>query len=316
MKAEEGRVPIVEIIYLAVIFYILTAYIAMPVILDATVLGRKESLDSAFDQPSGTPIPSQTALVSTKDNVTLSGWLFPVTAPRAWIIMLPDPHRNRSGLLPVIRWLTKSGYGVVAMDPRARGESGGKYMTGGLLEAQDLLATIQQLKSQLKGQIPIIAYGISMSADAALIAASQSDAIDAVIADSPYLRFSDWIQFEAQQRGWPHLPGLYAVARLWAPVITGKSEAGSNSDLTSMVKSIRVPVLFLKGEDDPLLTGNDLAALRSEIPTSTTAVTFPKGSSNTLYTLNMNTYQNAVNDFLIGLLPKPEPQETPEINEK
>ena len=316
MKAEEGRVPIVEIIYLAVIFYILTAYVAMPIILDTTILGRKESLDSAFDQPSGTLIPSQTAVITTKDNITLSGWLFPVTSPKAWIVMLPDPHRNRSGLLPVVRWLTQGGYGVIAMDPRARGESEGDYMTGGLLEAQDLLATIKQLKLQIKDQGPVIAYGVSMSADAALMAAAQSDAIDAVIADSPYLKFSDWMQYEAEQRGWPHLPGLYAIARLWAPVVTGKSEAGSNFDLTSMVKSIRIPVLFMKGEDDSLLTGNDLAALRREIPTTTTAVTFPKGSSNTLYTLNISAYQKAMNEFLQSLLPEPETPEDQKTQKK
>jgi pimeloyl-ACP methyl ester carboxylesterase len=314
MKAEEGRVPIVEIICLVVIFYVLTAYVAMPIILDETVLGRKESLDSAFDQPSGTPMPSQTVLVSTKDNITLSGWLFPVTDPKAWIIMLPDPHRNRSGLLPIIRWLTKSGYGVVAMDPRARGESGGKYMTGGLLEAQDLLTTIGQLKPQMRGQVPVVVFGISLSADAALIAASQSDAIDAVIADSPYLRLSDWMQHEGEQRGWMRLPGLYAVARLWAPVVTGKSEAGSNFDLTSMVKSIRVPVLFLKGEYDPLLTGNDLGALRSKILTTTKAAIFGNGSTNTLYTLNISAYQNAIRDFLLGVLPKAETPKDQEIN--
>lgn len=308
MKIEAVKISILAIICLAAIFFVVTTYVVMPLILASTVLGRVDALDSAFDPPSGTPFPPQSVVVATSDNITLSGLLFPVSTPKAWIIVLSDPHQNRSGMMPIIRWMTKNSYGVVAMDLRARGESQGNHLTGGLLEAQDLLATVRQLKPQMRGQVPTVAYGVSMGAVAALVAASQSDAIDAVIADSPYLGIQDWLRHEAERRGWLRLPGLYGAARLWAPVVTGKAVAGSNLNLTSIARSIRVPVLILKSQADPLLSGNNLAALRRAIPAPASAVTFPKGSRGTLYVLNMDAYQTALSDFLSRLSPAQETQ--------
>jgi len=301
MKAQAGKVPIIALICLAAIFLVLTTYVVLPIVLASTVLGRVDALDSASDPPIGTPSPPRSVVVATTDNITLSGWLFPVAFPRAWIIVLADPHQNRSGMLPVIRWLTNNGYGVVAMDLRARGDSQGNYLTGGLQEAQDLLATVRQLKPQMSGQGPIVAYGVSVGAVAALVAASQSDAIDAVVADSPYLSIQDWLCHEADRRGWIRLPGLYYAARLWAPVVTGTAASGSNLNLSIMVKTIRVPVLFLKSQFDPLVSGNDLAALRKAIPAPASAVTFSKGSRGTLYVLNMDAYQTALGNFLSRL---------------
>lgn len=303
MKADHGRVRIITIIYLALVFYIITSYVVLPIILTSTVLGRIETLDRTYDPPSGTPHLPQTVIIPTNDNITLSGWLFPVDAPKAWLVILPDPHRNRSGMMSLVRWLTNNSYGVVAMDLRARGESEGKFLTGGLLEARDLIATIRYIQPQIGEQVPVIAYGVSIGAAAALIAAAQTDAFDAVIADSPNLRTADWMYDEAKRRGWPHLPGLYTTSRLWAPIITGHPESGSNIDLTSMVKSIRVPVLLLMGENDPVFTKNDLATLRAAIPASTVPATFPNGYCNSLYTLNMESYQNAIGEFLVAIAP-------------
>jgi alpha-beta hydrolase superfamily lysophospholipase len=305
MKADQGRVRIITIIYLTLALYILTSYVVLPIILTSTVLGRIETLDRSYDPPSGTPHLPQTVIIPTNDNITLSGWLFPVDDPKAWLVILPDPHRNRSGMMSLVRWLTNNNYGVVAMDLRARGESEGKYLTGGLLEAHDLIATIRQIQPQLGEQVPVVAYGVSIGAVAALIAAAQTDAFDAVIADSPNLQTADWMYEEAKRRGWPQIPGLYTTSRLWAPIITGHSESGSNIDLASMVKSIRVPVLLLMGADDPALTKNDMAILRAAIPASTVPATFPNGYCNSLYTLNMESYQNAIKEFLTVISPPP-----------
>jgi alpha-beta hydrolase superfamily lysophospholipase len=302
MQNSKGKIPIISIIIIAAIIYILTAYVAMPIIITYTVMGRVETLDRIYDPPTGTPQPPETVTIQTKGKVELSGWLFPVESPVAWVFVLPDPHRNRSGMMPLVRWLTHQGYGVVAMDLRARGESSGSYLSGGLTEAQDLLITVSRLQDRIDGSVPIVVYGVSTGAVAALLAAAQSDAFDAVVADSPYLKTSDWITGEATRQGWLKIPGLYDITRVYARLITGQTTAEANLDLTNMVNGIRVPVLFLMGDSDPILSRNDMAALRSTITAHTTLTVFDTGYSGSLFALNIDDYQAALEDFLAPII--------------
>jgi pimeloyl-ACP methyl ester carboxylesterase len=298
MQVFEKKFRISIVIYIILAIYIVSCWIILPITLTSSVLGRVETLDRVYDPPTGTPQPPTSFSVKTKDDVILSGWMFPVSTPKAWIIVLPDPYRNRSSMMPLIRWFTKNDYGVVAMDLRARGESKGRFLTGGIIEARDLLLTANRLQNQIESQTPIMVYGVSLGAVAALVAASQSDAFEAIIADSPFPSTAGWFHSEAKRQGWLHFPGLFTAARLWAPVITGFRESTSNLKLTKIAGSIRAPVLFLTGETDPNLTDQDVLALRSAIPVTTKAETFPTGYGGAMYALNRDAYQTALSEFL------------------
>lgn len=298
MFATNGKIRILPIIITVVVLYVVTSYVVLPIIMVSTIYGRVEALDRIYDPPTGTPHPPETFLVQSKDNTALVGWKFSVDSPTAWLVILPDPFRNRSGIMHLVRWLTHQGYGVLAMDLRARGESGGKHISGGAIEAQDLITTVNQLRKQIGDQIPIIGYGVSTGAVAVLAAAAQSDALDAAVADSPYLKATTWMKVEAQRQGWLEIPGIYQAVNLWTPIVTGFVKSGSYLDLNQMVSSIRAPVLLLSGDSDPCFTADDLAKLRSEIQTPTTVVVFDLGYSNSTYTLNRDQYQSTLTDFL------------------
>jgi len=301
MKVFEDKIRFSIIIYIIIALYIVGCWIIFPIMLTSSVLGRVETLDRIYDPPSGTPEPPTIISIKTKDDIMLSGWLFPVASPKAWIIVLPDPYRNRSSMMSLIRWFTNQGYGVEAMDLRARGDSEGRFLTGGVIEAQDLLLTVNRLRNQVGDQTPMVVYGVSLGAVAALVAASQSDAFEAVIADSPFPSTANWFYGEAKRQGWLRFPGLYIAARLWAPIITGYRESGSNLKLVKIVGSVRAPVLFLTGEKDPNLNNQDVLALRSAISVTTKAENFPTGYCGSLYALNRETYQTALSDFLIKI---------------
>ncbi len=306
MFATNGKIQILPIIITAVALYVITFYVVLPIIMVSTIYRRIEALDRIYDPPTGTPNAPETFLVQSQDNTALMGWKFSIDSPSAWVVILPDPYRNRGGMMPLVRWLTHQGYGVVAMDLRARGESGGRHISGGAVEAQDLIATVNQLRKQIGDRIPIIGYGVSTGAVAALAAAAQSDALDAVVADSPYLKATKWMYIEAQRLGWLEIPGLYQAANLWTPIVTGHAKSGSYLDLTRFVSSIRVPVLILSGVSDPYFSGEDLAHLRSVLQAPTTAKTFNKGYANSTYILNREKYQVILADFLISHIPQEE----------
>ncbi len=306
MFATNGKIRILLIIITVVILYAITSYVVLPIIMVSAIYGRIEALDRNYDPPTGTPKAPETFLVQSQDNTALVGWIFSVDSPSAWVVVLPDPYRNRSGMMPLVRWLTQQGYGVVAIDLRARGESGGKHLSGGAVEAQDLIATVNQLRKQVGDQIPIIGYGVSTGAVAALAAAAQSDALDAVVADSPYLKAANWMHVEAQRLGWLEIPGLYQAINLWTPIITGYAKSGSYLDLTQMASGIRVPVLLISGASDPSFNSANLAQLRSALQAPTTVETFNSGHSNSTYTMNREKYQAILTDFLVSLNPQEE----------
>ena len=302
MQVYENKFRISKFIYIIIALYVISCWIVLPIMLTSSVLGRVETLDRVYDPPTGTPEPPTILSIKTKDDIMLSGWRFPVAAPKAWIIVLPDPYRNRSSMMSLVRWFTCQGYGVEVMDLRARGESEGRFLSGGVIEAQDLLLTANRLRNQMEDQTPIVVYGVSLGAVAALVAASQSDAFDGIIADSPFPSTASWFYSEMKRQGWLRFPGLYTAARLWAPVITGFRESGSNLNLVKIVRSVRAPVLFLTGDLDPNLDNQDILALRSAIPVTTKAKTFSTGYCGSLYALNREAYQTALSDFLTKII--------------
>lgn len=76
------------------------------------------------------------------DGVLLRGWLVrPRAANGDWVLMFHGVSDNRLGMLPYGVMLLRHGYGVVMMDARAHGESGGTLATYGWKERDDTSAT-------------------------------------------------------------------------------------------------------------------------------------------------------------------------------
>ena len=55
---------------------------------------------------------------------------------------------NRSRMLPYAAFLVRHRYNVLAVDLRNHGESGGKYITSGYLEARDILAAVTYVRQR------------------------------------------------------------------------------------------------------------------------------------------------------------------------
>ena len=92
---------------------------------------------------------------------------------------------NRYGMTEHARILLQRGYGVVMMDSRAHGASGGAMATYGWLERKDTSAVIDALQSTEHPE-HIFALGNSMGAGIALQAAGSDARIEAVAAEAPH----------------------------------------------------------------------------------------------------------------------------------
>ncbi len=81
--------------------------------------------------------------VRAPDGVTLRGWKVRTAKPNgAWVLVFHGVADNRYGTEEHARMLLQRGYGVVMMDSRAHGASGGEMASYGWLERKDVSAAI------------------------------------------------------------------------------------------------------------------------------------------------------------------------------
>lgn len=163
--------------------------------------------DAAFQREGA---ERQPFTVRAQDGALLHGWLVQKATSLAadshldWILLFHGVADNRVGALGQAEFLLRAGYGVVMMDSRAHGESGGTYATYGWKERDDVRAIVAALDEKVRPHC-ILALGVSMGASIALQAAAVESRIAAVVAESPFsdlreavydyagLHYSPWI---------------------------------------------------------------------------------------------------------------------------
>ena len=129
----------------------------------------------------------------TKDGIIIRGWWIP-SRNGAAVILLHSVAANRLGTLNHAIMLTKHGYGVLMIDLRVHGESGGDLLSFGGNEFLDVIAAVDYLQSQPDVDSEKIGVmGLSLGANFAILSAAHDERIVAVVADAPGATvFKDW----------------------------------------------------------------------------------------------------------------------------
>ncbi len=184
-------------------------------------------------------IPFQSINLITEDGIRLSAWYTP---PRnGSVILLAHSYGdNRPEWLHEL--LAKKGYGVLAWDARAHGESDGQISTIGYLEVLDVKAALDYAKAQPDVK-HIGAWGGSMGAATLILAAARFPQIEALFVDSSFDSLDDEFNFLV-----PY-PVVNPLAKLIA-----QTETGINLNAVSPVAVIGEisprPVYIVQGAKD------------------------------------------------------------------
>jgi len=121
--------------------------------------------------------------LQTQDGIELAAWYIP-SRNGAAIIAVHGFNGNRTHVIYHADALAKHGYGVLALDMRAHGESGGDRFGASWTSDLDVLAAVDYLQRRPDVQPDRIgALGLSSGAHAILYAAARSPSIKALIAD-------------------------------------------------------------------------------------------------------------------------------------
>ncbi len=131
----------------------------------------------------------------SEDGILLKGWYIPARGEaRGTIIYCHGHNRTRVEMLPEAVFAHSLGYNGLLFDLRHQGLSEGEVTTVGYRERFDALGAVEYALKQGKAARPIILWGVSMGAAAALMAAADSTDVAAVISDSTFLSFRDVVE--------------------------------------------------------------------------------------------------------------------------
>ncbi len=125
----------------------------------------------------------------TGDGMTLQGWYLPPTNG-AVILLLHGAGGSREDVRPYARMLAGQGYGVLAMDLRGHGASGGKINRLGWQGTRDVEAAMAYLQGR-EGVEWIGGLGLSMGGEVLLGAASEFPAMRGIVTDGATRRCTE-----------------------------------------------------------------------------------------------------------------------------
>ncbi len=201
---------------------------------------------------------------TSSDGIPLRGWWNAGEPSSPVLIFVHGLNRSRLELLERAAEARRRGYGVLLFDLRNHGESGRAYTTIGIFESRDVCAA-QNFVSKQTGSRLQMAWGVSMGASSAILAAKQCPGFAAIVSDSSFLSFRETIAHHL--RLFFRLPA-FPIANL-ITAITGFRMGfdPDEGDVEAAVREINIPVLFIAGGRDrrmpPALAERMLAASRN-----------------------------------------------------
>jgi pimeloyl-ACP methyl ester carboxylesterase len=125
-----------------------------------------------------------------RDGTRIAGWYLGGGEGGISIACGHGLFRSRREVLDRAAFLRQSGYNVLAFDFRRHGASAGELITLGHHETWDVEAAVRFL-SEREPSDSLVVLGVSMGAAAGLLAAAETEAVVAVIAEASFVSLSD-----------------------------------------------------------------------------------------------------------------------------
>ncbi len=187
---------------------------------------------------------------SIDKELILKGWFLTGNISDTVIIMVHGNGANRDdptiGTLDIASALVNYGYNVLMFDLRGSGESGGDMVSGGYYEKEDVIGAVKYIKEQGFEKIGVL--GFSLGAVSSLMAAAETEDIDAVVADSSFADLNDIMGPEFSKR--TRAPRILLKPMLFMIKIMFGVDFSAIRPIDSVPKITPRPIFFIHGEDD------------------------------------------------------------------
>lgn len=150
-------------------------------------------------------------------------------------------------MLKYLPLLQKEGYAVLLPDHQAQGGSQGKWITYGILESEDGLLWLEELRSRFPSA-ELAVMGESMGAATALLIAEKAEGLRFCIADCPYSDTEEELRYMGRKKF--HLPMVVVMplCKIWFRLLTGR--AMGEASPKKYLSQLKTPTLLIHGNDD------------------------------------------------------------------
>lgn len=238
-------------------------------------------------------IDFQTVTLTTEDGLKLHAWYTP---PQNGVVILVAHGHGSSIATDMYALFARHGYGVLAWDFRAHGESEGDFTSLGYYEVRDIKAALDFALAQ-PGVEHVAGWGGSMGAVTMIRAAAQYPQLEAVIADSAFNTLSDELNLRVP------IPGLREMVRMWAQLQTGVS-LDSVRAVDDIGKISPRPVFIIQGMSDENIPVESAQQLYDAASEPRLLWTEPKAYHLNMYAKFPEEYEERVIAFLEGAFGK------------
>jgi uncharacterized protein len=189
-------------------------------------------------------LPIEPLTFASASGSRLSGWYIPGRAHAGAVLLMHGVRANRLEMLGRARFLHRYGMTVLLFDFQAHGESPGRSITFGYLEAMDARAAFDVLQMRAPGE-RVGVIGLSLGGAAAILAGLPADAM---VLEAVYADFGRAV--ENRLALWLGSPGRHL-----APVLTWqvKPRLGFDPEVlrpAERVAELRAPLLLIAGDAD------------------------------------------------------------------
>lgn len=189
------------------------------------------------------------------------------------------------------------GHNIILVDQRAQGESKGHTIAFGIKERFDVLSWVDYAICRFGEDRDINLFGVSMGAATVLMASGLElpENVKHIVADCPYSSPADIIKTVCRAL---HLPPalVYPFIRLGAFVFGHFDLEKTNA--AESVKSARIPILIIHGEDDRFVPCDMSAQIQSANPALIQRETFPNAAHGISYMVDRERYRKLAAEFI------------------
>jgi len=242
----------------------------------------------------------------SSDGILLRGWYVPASSEaRGTIVYCHGLNRTRIEMLPMAAFGQQLGYDGLLFDFRHQGASGGGLTTLGYQERLDVIGAVRYALYQQRAVRPVIVWGVSMGAAAALLAAAESPDVAAVVSDSSFLSLRDTV--EHHWKLFFHLPAFPIADELLYLIAWRAGFRPSEFDLVKAVTRMSDrPILFVALQNDRRMPPSIARTLYSHAVSPKKAlIVLPGQRHGEGFNQAREQYENAVKEFLSGLATPP-----------
>lgn len=240
--------------------------------------------------------------IHSYDGLRLHATHFPTDTKKIAICFHGYTSQGMNDYIGLSDYYMRNGYGMLLPDARAHGKSEGEYIGFGCLDRWDVLRWIEWTVRKYGKDVEILLHGTSMGGATVLMASGLNlpRQVKGIISDCGFTSAKH--VFTHVLHSMYHLPA-FPMIQISDYIINKK--AGYHLDECNAAREVKratVPILLIHGEDDFFVPYRMCEEIYENCPAGTKKLMVKGASHAESYYKNTEAYENALDDFIGGIV--------------